>query len=40
LEEFTMGVRRRYVLAGTEARVEDILDERLQQYNTRFMSAY
>ena len=40
LEEFTMGVRRRYVLAGTDARVEDILEERVQQYNTRFVSAY
>ena len=40
LEEFTLGVRRRYVLAGTGACVEDILEERLQQYNTRFVSAY
>jgi SpoVK/Ycf46/Vps4 family AAA+-type ATPase len=40
LEEFTMGVRRRYVLAGPEACVEDILEERVQQYNTRFVSAY
>jgi SpoVK/Ycf46/Vps4 family AAA+-type ATPase len=40
LEEFTIGVRRRYVLAGTDARVEDILEERVQQYNTRFVSAY
>jgi SpoVK/Ycf46/Vps4 family AAA+-type ATPase len=40
LEEFTLGVRRRYVLAGTEARIEDIFEERLQQYNTRFVSAY
>jgi AAA+ superfamily predicted ATPase len=40
LEEFTLGVRRRYVLAGTTASVENILEERLQQYNTRFVSAY
>ena len=40
LEEFTLGVRRRYILAGTDVRVEDILEERLQQYNTRFVSAY
>jgi len=40
LEEFTMGVHRRYVLAGADASVDEILEERLQQYNTRFVSAY
>jgi len=40
LEEFTLSVRRRYVLAGTTTSIENILEERVQQYNTRFVSAY